>query len=530
MPESVERDIRRYVEALSTRVDAAVPRAPVEPAEAPNHRRGRLLMAAALVVLVGAVVAMLARPGGEAGDAPVATDPTRPSTTPPIGPEEGASTWRPVPGGGLDVVEHEPHAVWMLDDFFVLYLEHLGADPIGARIDPTTAEVTPVPSSPIGWRDAATVVWTGWEVLVLGGSSGVAIDPFGAAYDPTTDGWREISGPSEDVEESSADTLGDGVWNGTEVVYWQTGWAYDPAGDTWRGVAPAPLSERYGAAAVAIGEDVIVWGGCERVIDCYRAPETWLADGALYVAATGEWEPLPAGPLAPAPFHDAVSDGSSATLVSLPVEGRADGAVAARFTPRVGWAEIPAPPAAPRYGADLVQVGDAVVLGGPAYGGDQWLVLAAGGDRWEPIPRPATSRRFHVIADGGGHLLVAGGAAGGPPEVLPIDSAWDREVPATLEIPIGAELREGAPFLAFTVPDDLPPGTAYLAVVLDGRLRSRSSAGEGLGGSTHGTRLDADGTVTVEIVAEDVDMLPLARTEPVTLDVPSSGSAGSPGS
>ncbi|QGG95144.1 Kelch repeat-containing protein [Actinomarinicola tropica] len=523
MPEKLEHDIERYIEALSARVASSS--TPVEaPERTPAPQQGRLLMAAAVVVLVASVVAALAWPRDESGDGPVATDSMTTEVTSPTDPAEPdgvPSVWRPIRGADLDVAENEPHAVWMLEDFFVLYAENLGADPRAARVDPSTAQLTPIASPPIGWRDEPTVVWTGREVLVLGGSSGVVIDPYGAAYDPTTDSWREVAGPSEDVAESSLNTLGDGVWTGSEVVFWRTGWAYDPTGNAWRSLPAAPLSPRSGAAAVAIGEDVLVWGGCEPVVDCYRDPDTWLVDGALYVAATGEWEPLTDSPLGPAPFATATSDGGSATVVALHLEHDGGGSdVAARFSPENGWIDLPDPDAVPWFGSAMTQVGGAVVLSGPGHGDNQWVVLRPGADRWEPIPSPATTRRFHALADGAEHLLVAGGSAGGPPELLPIASAWDRDVPTSLDIPVEVDVRDGEPFLVFTEPADLPPGTAYLTVRLDGRAWSRSSAGAGLGGSTHGTRLDPGTTVIVEVVAVDVDMLPLATTEPVTIEVP----------
>lgn len=517
MPDALERDIERYVTALATRVEAGSPPMP-EGSRGADPPRGRLLMAAALVLLVGAAVAVLTWPGDERERTPAVVE--RPTTTTeasPVPPEE-PSPWVPVTGVDLGMPENDPHVVWTLMDFFVLHAENRGAGPVGALVRPQTAEARPIAAPPIGWRDGPTVVWTGREVLVIGGSSGEEVEPLGAAYDPMADTWREIAGP---VDVAASVVFRDGVWTGTEVVFWQVGRAYDPTADRWRSFPAAPLSERTGAAVVAIGADVLVWGGCEPVVDCYLDPETWLADGALYSASSGEWTPVEDGPLDGAPFATAVSDGETATVVALHLDSDGDGADAtARFSPTDGWADLPDPAAIPWFGSSVTQVGDAVVLAGPADGTSQWLVLRSGADAWEQIPAPRTPRRFHALADGQGHLLVAGGEAGGPPEVLPIEQAWTRELPESLDIPLAVQVSDGAPYLTFTQPDDLPSGTAYLSIYLDDRLRARSSASSGVGGSTRGSSLPPGTTVTVHLVAEDVDMLPLAQTAAVTLEVP----------
>lgn len=517
MPDALERDIERYVAALAERVDAGAGALPVAATHGPRRRRGRVLMAAALVLLAAAAAAVLTWPGDAPEPSPEIVDrPTSTTEPAPVPPEE-ASPWVPVTGVDLDAVEHDPHVVWTLMDFFVLYAENRGADPVGALVRPQTGEARALPAPPIGWRDAPTVVWTGREVLVIGGSSGEEVDRLGAAYDPMADAWREIAGPVD--ADAASVVFRDGVWNGTEVVFWQVGWAYDPTADRWRTFPRAPLSERTGAAVVAIGGDVVVWGGCEPVVDCYMDTETWLDDGALYSASTGEWTEIEDGPLDGAPFATAVSDGQTATVVALHLESDGDGADAvARFSPSEGWIDLPDPQAVPWYGSSVTQVGDAVVLAGPADGTDQWLVLRAGADRWEPIPRPQTPRRFHALADGQGHLLVAGGESGGPPEVLAVEQAWERQVPASLDIPVEVVEISGGPFARYVVPDDLPAATAYLTVYVDGRLQSRTSVRSGEGGSSRGTALQRGARVAVQIVAEDIDMLPLATSEPVILE------------
>jgi N-acetylneuraminic acid mutarotase len=98
----------------------------------------------------------------------------------------------------------------------------------------------------------------------------------GAAYDPATDTWRVLApAPISPREEAIA------VWTGREMVV--TGGthvsssrgavaSYDPIADRWRMVADPPIDGRHWHSAVWTGEEVIVWGGYDD-----REP---LGDGA----------------------------------------------------------------------------------------------------------------------------------------------------------------------------------------------------------------------------------------------------------
>lgn len=64
----------------------------------------------------------------------------------------------------------------------------------------------------------------------------------------------------------------------------------------WRSISPAPLSERSGAAVVAIADGLVVWGGDRRAVD--REAQDHLTDGARWDAETGGWTAM-----APIPFE-----------------------------------------------------------------------------------------------------------------------------------------------------------------------------------------------------------------------------------
>jgi hypothetical protein len=167
------------------------------------------------------------------------------------------------------------------------------------RYDPATdaweAVADPPPST---GRIHTLTVWTGSEVLVLGGDlpDGGLLVSYGHAYDPATDTWRTTATPLGFVTERSP-----WAWTGTELLVWPwdaggstmdvTPIAYDPAVDTWRVLPAPPVQRRRDAASVWTGTEWVVWGGVDHDVD--------LADGAAYDPATGTWRVLAESPLSP---------------------------------------------------------------------------------------------------------------------------------------------------------------------------------------------------------------------------------------
>ena len=190
-----------------------------------------------------------------------------------------------------------------------------GAPIVGLPTDPGAGPARPkgwrkLPPGPLRGRHAASVVWTGREMVVWGGAwragnASIYLDD-GAAYDPVGDRWRSLAGsPLGPREEAFA------AWTGKEVLIWGgqpgtkgtygyddfvDGALYDPAKNTWRPMAAFPLGPRWGARAVWSGNVLVVWGGA-RADEPEEAPR--LADGAAYDPARNEWRKLPASPLSP---------------------------------------------------------------------------------------------------------------------------------------------------------------------------------------------------------------------------------------
>ncbi len=156
-------------------------------------------------------------------------------------------------------------------------------------------------------RAFPTVVWDGHELLVWSGrdtgafSTRVYAD--GAAYNPTTDRWREI--PAAPV---APRWLSAAVWTGHEMFVWGgTGAtvdvgqpaAYNPTKNTWRKLPLSPLRARTGHQMVWTGREVVIWGG--RVQTSSPDPNAALPhDGAAFDPATNSWRKLPPTPSSPA--------------------------------------------------------------------------------------------------------------------------------------------------------------------------------------------------------------------------------------
>jgi hypothetical protein len=160
-----------------------------------------------------------------------------------------------------------------------------------AAYNPDTQSWRRLPPMPAP-RAQATLTWTGTEVLVVGGIGPSATHPTvyadGLAYNPTTNRWRPL--PSMGISRMRHVA----VWTGTRLLIWggQTmvtrngetvdvapphGMSFDPVSGTWSALPTSPLRGRILALAAWTGTEMLIWGG-ESVSD----PPLPLADGAAY--------------------------------------------------------------------------------------------------------------------------------------------------------------------------------------------------------------------------------------------------------
>ena len=142
----------------------------------------------------------------------------------------------------------------------------------GGRYNPGTDSWITMRDTNLTSRSGYSVVWTGTEMIVWGGSqpsqqtdSGwvSGLTNTGSSYNPSTNSWNPTSITGAPPG-SSGHTA---IWTGTRMIIWGSGNAgssYNPINFTWT-VLPssnAP-SDRSGHTAVWTGSEMIIWGGNE---------------------------------------------------------------------------------------------------------------------------------------------------------------------------------------------------------------------------------------------------------------------------
>lgn len=160
------------------------------------------------------------------------------------------------------------------------------------------------------WRDMAPnasvsrtrqiAVWTGDKVIVWGGELGSDYSPIGGRYDPVTDTWAEISS----VDGPAGRERHCAVWTGNQVIIWggetrqngphgpersvlNDGKRYDPTTDKWTNMAATAMDARMSHTAVWTGREMIVWGGWDG--------RNYFNDGGRYAPSLYQYLPLAAG-------------------------------------------------------------------------------------------------------------------------------------------------------------------------------------------------------------------------------------------
>jgi len=246
--------------------------------------------------------------------------------------DPAADDWRPIAAAPF-TGGYGDRAVWTGQRMLVWSAEQTRL----AAYDPAADEwqVLPAPPEPAAERPAVTLVWTGTEAILWGGvDHQPEVPAFGAAFDPTTGGWRELpAAPVPPRVDHSA------TWTGEEMVVWGGensaalygeelgGAAYDPETDAWRTLPLAPTGGREGHAAVWSGSEVLVWGGD-------------LVEGLAYDPSADGWRVLPAAPVR-SPV-DAVAVWTGEAMLAWGGRVDADATDAALYDPATDtWRELP---------------------------------------------------------------------------------------------------------------------------------------------------------------------------------------------
>jgi N-acetylneuraminic acid mutarotase len=130
-----------------------------------------------------------------------------------------------------------------------------------------------------------TVVWTGTEMIVWGGTRDGLINlNTGGRYRPATDTWTDTSTAGAPFARSGHTA----VWTGTEMIVWggnadNTGGRYNPVTDSWTATSTANVpTGRNGHTAVWTGNQMIVWGGVNFIGFTFNT-------GGKYNPSTNTW-------------------------------------------------------------------------------------------------------------------------------------------------------------------------------------------------------------------------------------------------
>jgi hypothetical protein len=234
----------------------------------PGRRRQWLSTAIAAVVVLGIVAALLVTRG---------SDDTVPPTTSSVVDRLARGTWREIDAGPARGLENVT-TIWTGHEVIV-WGDRGSETSEGAAYDPSTGKWRKLAPSGLGLRPGAVVRWLGDMMLVWGGwdpaESRLVPSTDVAAYTPTTDTWRRISGapfgPSRpDLGATTA------VWTGRLLIMTNplapqgpAATAYDPKFNSWVSVPDPPVS-------LANNESLrAVWTGHEVV---YVVPSGTIAD------------------------------------------------------------------------------------------------------------------------------------------------------------------------------------------------------------------------------------------------------------
>jgi hypothetical protein len=246
-------------------------------------------------------------------------------------------TWRTIAEPPGRSVAPYPQAVWTGDRAVVelsVLGESPGDSPIIAAYDPIADswQTMNPPSIPSGARPA--LLWTGSEMLMLGGGTGPK-----AAWNPTTDTWRTLASTDAIMLNNTP------LWTGDAALFWnggETALAYIPATDSWQILIGGALSSREEPATAWADGIFLTWSGFQSH-----------PDGTAFGAADGlAWRP---------DIHGAASGG---TLDTRPI-------VTAVETPTTAPAVDPSPtspsatPTTPATEHQLQVLADAFSMPGP---------------------------------------------------------------------------------------------------------------------------------------------------------------------
>ena len=355
----------------------------------------RLTAAAAILFTIGAALAYRHRGAPRTAVGPTHPNATATSYPPPGTPTSTSSTsqasgWAvssPAPTGAATGAR----LVWTGTE--MLAVGGIDAAGSGLAYDPAVDRWNELPAAPQPFYQV--IQWTGQELVALLGqaASGAPVTVAGAAYQPASRTWRPL--PAVPLTPRSHPVS---AWTGTDVIVWggsaerclDDGAAYNPTTETWRPLARSPLVARCDSAvSVWTGTELLIWGGSDRTSE--------RSDGAAYNPTTDTWRTISPSPLKDAAIPDSVWTGAE-MLVAVDGAAGSDGVATevAGYDPVADtWRRLPQPPAN-ISGASLTWTGTQLLVVGntctPNRGGEPTrrdVAFTPQTDTWATLHDPA---------------------------------------------------------------------------------------------------------------------------------------------
>lgn len=383
------------------------------------RRLGTALAILLFIGLAGAGVRQASRlnplsggPGGGGSSAPgslqvrAAADRDSDSEAPSLPPPAGGQ-WEVIPRSGL-APRSDPVTVWTGKEVFV-WGGWAGEPPRrmfndGALYDPVTRDWSFIRvGPPRGWQEGAVGVWTGAEVLILGGRHSIGQEPLAQTYDPARATWLELPRPP-----AGRWLWQTAVWTGTVVAVVEEQphddavrtLLFDPAAGAWRiGPQLSAMTTSAASRAAWLDAKMIVSGrvtGQDRLMLQYFEPTGTVWQRGRGAPPSREW-------LAAMAADEAAGD----VILAGPVPGQAPEFLAARWNQREGWRVLPEVPTALRNGRPprlfATPAGPLLWPEGPT----PPSVLV--GDVWRPLPRAPRDKNFREAVVWTDHGLFAWG-------------------------------------------------------------------------------------------------------------------------
>ena len=312
-----------------------------------------------------------------------------------------AGAWQPLPAAPIaSGTDTRVVSVWTGREMFVFARASLAdyrTANVAAAYNPTTGtwrRLTPSPGLEGAYEGRYTGVWTGKEVLVVGPTARYG-------FNPSTNRWRRLSS-----------TVNDGLvaWTGREMIGWgggccgdasATGRAYNPATNTARTLAQAPLSASQHPVGAWTGRELIVLvSGIDPQGKPYPAT---LARAAAYNPKTNTWRRIAPLPVTPS-GAEAVWDGHELVVVGAGTKGRTTFV----YRPATDRWLLRAPMARPVEGPAIWTTSRVVLWTGR--GG---LAYNPATNRWSTLPQWPFAKHDTAVMVWTGHALLVWSGGGG---------------------------------------------------------------------------------------------------------------------